>query len=325
VPAVLIIDDSETLRELTREAIERSGLFDRVLTAGDGFSGFRRLATENPDLVLCDLNMPNGGGRTFLELRRAQPRLHRIPVILLTSDSDAEHKADLLEAGAADYVVRPFHPRELVARVRVHLRLKIAQEELASLNERLVALSNTDPVTELMNRRALDESLAMEVSRACRYGTPLSLALLDIDHFKRINDTYGHGVGDEVLHAVARIVRHDLRKTDVAARFGGEEFVVVLPHTDLPGASLVAERIRTNVRRAVHRAGSSAFSVTASLGVACMSDGSPSSSTELFARADAALYDSKRQGRDRVTLAAPTRVGSQRPTELPSQRRGALL
>jgi two-component system cell cycle response regulator len=317
VATVLIIDDSATLRELTRAALHRGGMFDTYLTANDGFAGFRSLLSDKPDLVICDLNMPGASGRTFLELRRAHPKLLRVPVILLTSDGDEGHKADLLEAGASDYVVRPFHPRELIARVRVHLRLKQVQEELAVANERLLALSRTDALTGLLNRRALDESMAVEVARALRYGSPLSIAVLDVDHFKRVNDTYGHTVGDDVLRAVARTVLDGLRKTDIAARFGGEEMVVVMPHTDLSGAAEVADRLRVAVRATEHWVGAQSFAVTASFGVAGMSlpdtTEGPRSSEELFSLADASLYAAKREGRDRVVVSGLPRFDSKRP------------
>jgi diguanylate cyclase (GGDEF)-like protein len=324
VATVLIVDDSATLRELTREALHRAGMFDTYLAASDGFSGFRSLLTDKPDLVICDLNMPGASGRTFLELRKAHPRLLRVPVILLTSDADEGHKADLLEAGASDYVVRPFHPRELIARVRLHLRLKQVQEELAVANERLLALSRTDALTGLLNRRALDESMAIEVARALRYGSPLSIAVLDVDHFKRVNDTYGHTVGDDVLRAVARVIEAGLRKTEFAARFGGEEMVVVMPHTEVGGAAEVAERFREAIGRSEHWAGTMSFSITASFGVAGMSvpgvANGPRTGDELFSLADSALYAAKRGGRDRVVVSGIPRLDSQRPTGRPPGR-----
>lgn len=305
MPTVLIIDDSPTLRELTRRSLAEAGLFDRFLFAGDGLAGFRQLATDRPDLVICDLEMPGTGGRRFLDMRRSAQKHSRVPVIVLTADGAPESKAELLEAGASDYVVRPFHPRELVARIRVHLELRRAQAELAAVNARLETLARTDPLTGLANRRVLDEQLEVEIARAARHGTALSLALLDVDRFKLVNDTRGHAVGDDVLRAIASVLSVGLRKTDLGARYGGEEIAILLPHAELADGFAVCERIREAVASLVHSAPSGAFGVTISVGVAAL-DGHRRTATELLLAADEALYQAKREGRDRVIAAPPT-------------------
>lgn len=318
MPRLLLVDDSATLRRLARLAIERSAIFDEIDEAEDGFEAFRLLREKRPDLVLCDLNMPKCSGLRFLQMRGQDLELLSIPVIMLTSDTDNDRKADLLEHGAADYVVKPFHARELLARVRVHLRLKLLQEELREANQRMLELSTTDGLTGLRNRRSFDEAIELEVARAQRYGAPLSMLIADIDHFKRVNDTFGHAAGDEVLRGFAAVFREGIRQTDFAARYGGEEVVVLMPHTDEPGGLLVAERLRASFEARVHTHGDHRLRGTASFGVATLDvTRGPRDAHALLESADAALYSAKQSGRNRVQVfrAAEPAIPSERPTE----------
>lgn len=299
---VLVIDDSSTIRSTTRELLLAEGGLT-VLEAEEGLSGFRVLVEKRPDLVLCDLEMPLADGRKFLALARSRPDVASIPVIMLTADSEVERKVDLLELGAADYVTKPFHPRELLARVRVQLRLCHLTAALRQANERLTEIAVTDGLTGLPNRRRLDETLLVEVARARRYGSPLSLAIADVDRFKSVNDTWGHAAGDAVLRELARVLDSGVRKTDLAARLGGEEFVVLMPHTSLPMAREVSERLRLAFRAVVHAMGDERVTCTVSIGVAAydpekgIGDGAT-----LLNVADGALYRAKSEGRDRVVV-----------------------
>jgi diguanylate cyclase (GGDEF)-like protein len=272
-----------------------------VLEATDGLSGLRMLVENKPDIVLCDLQMPLADGRKFLALARSRTDTASVPIIMLTADSEVEHKADLLELGAADYVTKPFHPRELLARVRLHLRLRQLTAALREANEQLTQIAVTDGLTALANRRRLDESLDVEVARARRYGSPLSLAIADVDRFKNVNDTWGHAAGDQVLRGLARVLSSGVRKTDLAARLGGEEFVVLMPHTTLAMAREVAERLRLSFRDVAHAMGDERVTCTVSIGVAAYDpEGGIDDGAKLLNAADTALYRAKSGGRDRV-------------------------
>jgi diguanylate cyclase (GGDEF)-like protein len=298
---VLIVDDSATLRRQIAAVLRREALFEEILEAADGLAGFKLLSTSEPDLVLCDLVMPQFDGIKFLALRASRKELQEIPVIMLTAEDAGDRKAELLDRGASDYVTKPFHEKEFLARVRVHLRLKLLGDEIREANRKLEAMSITDPLTGLYNRRHLERQLTDESRRTLRYATPLSVLMIDIDHFKQVNDTHGHAAGDEVIRGLARVVRESIRNTDVAARFGGEEIAIVLPHTDLRGGVLLAERLRERFEAALHECDGATIRKTASFGVASAGpETGPITGEELLKRADAALYDAKRGGRNRV-------------------------
>jgi diguanylate cyclase (GGDEF)-like protein len=225
--------------------------------------------------------------------------LTAIPIIMLTADSDSDRKVDLLDRGAADYITKPFHTKELAARVRVHLRLKSLSDELVAANIRLLELATTDELTGLSNRRHFEEVLRGELERSLRYKTPLSIVLIDVDHFKTVNDTYGHPVGDLVLRNLGRILAAAIRSTDRAARYGGEELCLILPHTPLDGAMTLAERLRATIAEAEHVFDGHVLRKTASMGVACSGSEARDGAT-LVKCADQALYAAKSRGRNRV-------------------------
>lgn len=301
---VLIIDDSETVRARVQEALGNSDVATRFLFAKDGIEGFKLLLNNAVDLILCDVVMPGIDGFKFLSLKRSKPEFSEIPVIMLTGTAaDVKAKVKGLESGAHDYVTKPFDEQELVARVRVHLKIKALQDELREKNQRLEELSNTDGLTKVTNRRHFMELLDLEFLRARRYGTELSYVMVDIDHFKSINDQHGHQVGDVALVTVASVLREDLRKHDVIGRYGGEEFVLMLPQTALDGARVVAERYRKRIEDAVIQAGDLTLRVTASLGVSSTALAGADTVDELARLADAALYQAKREGRNRVIIA----------------------
>lgn len=298
-PTLLIIDDSSTMRSQLRAALEAA--FDEITIyeEADGLAGYKAMLTRRPDLVLCDLVMPGFDGQKLLTMRSQRPETAAIPVIMLTAADDIERKVELLDKGAADYVTKPFHPKELAARVRVHLRLKLLSDEVQAANARLEALATTDELTGLSNRRLFEQLLALEHQRTIRYKTPLSIALVDVDNFKDVNDTYGHQMGDEVLRNLGTLIHSAIRTTDLAARYGGEEICILLPHTPLAGAMELAERLRILVEQATHILGDHTISKTISIGVACSLSGEETSA-ELLKRADEALYAAKRSGRNRV-------------------------
>lgn len=301
-PTVLIIDDSPTLRSQVVDILKKSGMVSTVTEAGSVIEGFKYLLSQPVDVVLCDLEMPGMDGMKFLDLHNARPELCDVPVIMLTGREGTEQKIRGLERGASDYVTKPFDSGELLARVKVQLKIKSLQDALKERNQRLEELSNTDPLTQLANRRQLMRVLVQEFQRSFRGGHPLSLVMIDIDHFKSINDTYGHQQGDEVLKVLAETLRSQLRDYDLASRFGGEEFAMVLPETDPLHATQVAERIREVVANLKFGGVLEKLKMTVSLGVATYPDDAIKGIEDLIRLADDALYAAKREGRNRVVF-----------------------
>ena len=301
--SVLIIDDSDAVRERIIKTLEAFGLFSRYYEAEDGLEGFKKLLSSPVDIILCDLEMPRIDGFKFLSMMKSRPELQDVPVIMLTGRDDRDLKIKGLEQGASDYVTKPFDAEELVARVKVHLKIKTLQDDLKRTNELLLELSNTDHLTGLFNRRYLMEALGKEVQRSQRKGGNLSIILLDIDHFKQVNDQYGHLQGDVVLQKVAVQLQKELRNYDIAARYGGEEFIAVLPDATLEEAVFVANRVRTAVQATRFSGELCNLSLTVSLGVAMFSRNDGETEDSFIKQADDALYRAKANGRNRVEFA----------------------
>ncbi len=316
---ILVVDDDpETLRLL------RSWFRGRpyeVLGALSGEEGLRQAPLRQPDLILLDLRMPDVDGIAVARRLKQDPATRSIPIILLTACRDVEAKVQAFSAGADDYVEKPCQFEEVDARIQAMLRkrqallgLETRVRSLAADNEQLERLLVVDDKTGLYNFREFQRRLKDEWQRATRYGTPLSLVFLDIDHFKRINDALGHVAGDRVLREFATLVTGGARANDVAARYGGEEFAVILPHTDSEMAVRVAERIRSAVRDFVFLEDATPTRITVSAGVATY-PGTPGvdSVDSLVRAADTALYRAKDAGRDCVVREpAPARPGSSR-------------
>jgi diguanylate cyclase (GGDEF)-like protein len=298
--SVLIIDDSAAVRAEVRAVLEGSGRYERVLEARDGLEGLRLLIAEPPDAVICDLEMPGLDGEKLLVAQRARDGGEALPFLFLTAQRDPERLARLLRAGASDWIQKPFHPAELLARLDLQVRMRRLQAELREKNATLARLSTTDPVTLLRTRRYVTDFLAFEVMRAHRYHAPLSVVMADLDHFKRVNDAHGHRAGDQVLRATADTLRATLRSTDVAGRYGGEEFLLVLPQTDLAGAERLAQRVCEAIEHgAVDVGGQEPVRVTISAGVASL-DAAIDGVDRLVEAADVSLYRAKEAGRNRV-------------------------
>jgi len=298
--SVLIIDDSDKLREQIAQTLQEAAFFDLIHQAGDGIQAFKTLLGNQIDLILCDLEMPRMDGQKFLGMVATREELRSIPVIMLTGREDRELKIRLLGHGASDYITKPFDPGELVARVKVHLKIKALQDELKQSNELLKQLSNTDPLTQIYNRRYMMEMMSKEMKRAERKGTHLSLIMMDIDHFKKVNDLYGHQSGDKVLQTAAKLVSMDIRSYDCAARYGGEEFVLVMPETTHENALTIAERIRGRIQLHTYTGPLKGLKTTISMGVATYPTPFIASIDDLIREADEALYRAKGAGRNRV-------------------------
>ncbi len=303
VPAVaaararlLVADDEPDARDLLGEALGDE--YD-VLTAADGQEAVDLARSQRPDLMLLDLNMPRLDGFEVLEQLRADPSTSELPVILVTARADDAGKVRALDQGAVDYLQKPFSERELRARVERTLRLVRSQ---IALREQ----AQTDPLTGLANLRAFRARLDDEVKRARRYRTPLTCVMADLDQLKPINDELGHAAGDRAIALVAAVIRDELRETDFGARYGGDEFIVLLPHTAAEEGRIFAERVCARVRATELLVGDRRLSLGASFGVACRTaeaDDAPPES--LVHAADLALYAAKRDGRGRVAMAPP--------------------
>jgi len=305
MPRLLIIEDSPAHRAEIRAALEPSQLFDTILEAEDGLAGLKLLLSEPVDVVLCDLHMPGLDGEKLLHVKAQKGVSPEVPFIFLSASQNLDQQIRLLEGGACDTITKPFHPAELVARLRLHLKLKRLQDELREKNTMLARLSTTDAVTGLRTRRYATEVLNIEWIRSRRYGTPLSVMMADLDHFKLVNDEYGHPAGDAVLRGVSEVLRQTLRAPDVAGRYGGEEVLVILPQTELVGAVQMADRWRQQVEAESFRAPDGrSVAVTVSVGVASFHT-SQAMPDELVSAADAALYRAKDFGRNRVEAAEP--------------------
>lgn len=297
-PSVLVADDFDDLRSLVRLCLEGRG-WD-VREASDGAEALDACRHAPPDLILLDVNMPRLDGWTVLAQLQADAELRHIPVIMLTSAEGPHSVADGLERGAHDFVGKPFAPLELCARADAALRVKRLQDELFRRNQVLNEVSRTDALTELGNRWHMKERLGELGSAARRHGESLAVLMIDIDHFKAVNDVFGHAAGDVVLQEVARRVKTALRREDIAARWGGDELIVVLPFTDLPSAHAVGERIRLAVRSEpitfAPFGQDDSTPVTVSVGCAA----GIGETDDLVRAADEALYAAKRAGRDTV-------------------------
>lgn len=298
--SVLIIDDSENIRAQIARELQCAALFERIYQAGDGIEALKLLLETPVDLILCDLEMPRIDGFKLLGMIAAREELRHIPVIMLTGHGDSELKVKLLGQGASDYITKPFDAAELIARVKVHLKIKNLQDELKKSNERLKQLSDTDPLTHIYNRRYMMNMLEKEIQRAERKGMHLSLVMIDLDHFKHVNDKYGHQGGDQVLAELAELSQSGLRSYDFVARYGGEEFVMTLPETTHEDALMIAERLRHRIQLHSYSGALKGLVTTASMGVATYPANFITSLSDLIREADDAMYRAKAAGRNRV-------------------------
>ncbi len=292
--SVLIVDDSEVNRELLNSFLCETY---RLYFAASGDEAIRVAEQEQPDLILLDVIMPDPDGYETCRQLQANSATQGIPVIFVTSRDRREDEEQGLAAGAVDYITKPFSPAIVRLRVANHIELKRQRDFLLSL-------SQLDGLTGIANRRAFDTSLERLWHLHARQRLPLSLALIDVDHFKLFNDTYGHSAGDDCLKEIASTLAESLpRSQDMAARYGGEEFAVIMPDTAEAGALGVAQRILERVRglQIPHSQSPSGAHVSVSIGLAsCVpaSDGDP---LDLVRCADSALYASKDKGRDMIT------------------------
>lgn len=290
---ILIAEDQQVAAMYLRRMLEKMGHHAEL--APDGEAAWRMLREGETSLLISDWMMPRLDGLELCRRLRSAPSGRYIYIILLTSLDRREDRVNGLRAGADDFLTKPPDLDELAVRLEIAERILAVHDQLARQNALLAELASTDELTGVKNRRRFREDLELLSSQAERMKSPLSLILLDIDHFKTYNDTFGHPAGDAVLRQVGRMLRTTLRSHDVVARYGGEEFVVLLPATGADEAVEVAERLRGTIAEHAwpHRP------VTASFGVATSGPDTPDAAA-LVDRADRALYRSKEAGRNRT-------------------------
>jgi two-component system cell cycle response regulator len=298
-PLILIGDNSQVVREVLRWHLESHSY--QVVEATDGAESLALARQQKPTVILLSVEMPTLNGHQVLARLKADPEVCDTPVVFITAHTETTDVVEGLRLGAHDYLRKPFEPAEVIARVSAAVRVKELQDDLRARNAELDHIARSDPLTGLANRRHLDEQLAAHAASAERHHHELSVAVVDIDTFKAVNDSFGHGAGDAVLREVARRIAASARVEDVVGRWGGEEFIVILPHCGLDGAVVVSERIRKAVAASPVRSDDGVvIPVTVSIGCTGGAD------DRLIERADAALYAAKHAGRNRtVVLESP--------------------
>jgi diguanylate cyclase (GGDEF)-like protein len=305
---ILVVDDHPDNVDILYARLSSRGY--AVDTASNGVEALARVHEHPPHLILCDVMMPEMDGYEVSRRIKSDDSLPFIPIILVTARDSTADKVEGLEAGADDYLTKPINFPELEARVRSMLRIKRLQDELDQknrelelANKRLRKLSITDGLTELYNHRHVHQLLREEFERSARTGEPVAVAMLDLDRFKQVNDTYGHPTGDVILYETACILRETAREIDMVGRYGGEEFIVILPNTGEAEAGSFAERVREAVGSHVYRDEAHEVKMTVSSGVASFPADGVDSPESLLKRADEALYAAKTGGRNRVVRA----------------------
>ncbi|WP_319524022.1 diguanylate cyclase [uncultured Desulfosarcina sp.] len=299
---ILLAEDDLISRQLCKKILAREGF--AVTTVANGREALELFRQRFFPIVLTDWQMPEMEGPELCRAIREENPDRYVFIVMLTSKDSKENIISGLEAGADDYIAKPAHPAELVARIRTGIRILELERSLKAAVEEIHQMSVTDPLTGIYNRGYINKRLPQEIRRAHRYGRDLTLVLCDIDHFKRVNDTYGHLAGDAVLKSFARCLAGSIRQqVDWVGRYGGEEFLIVLPETHLEGALVLTERIRRTLESTPIETSGKTTGITSSFGVACFSPGTRKAvitPEALLQEADNLLYRAKSGGRNRV-------------------------
>jgi len=297
---VLVVEDRETSARRIADSLREQ---NRVTIESDAREALVRVNGEDYDLVVVSLSLERSDGLRFCSHLRSEERTRNTPILAIVENGDTNRLVRALDMGVNDYLMRPVDRNELTARVRTQLKRKRYQDMLRQNLQLSLEMAITDPLTNLYNRRYMESHLSTLVQRAADRGKEISLLIIDIDFFKSVNDTHGHDVGDDVLREFGDRLARNVRGIDLACRFGGEEFVVVMPDTDVAFANTVAERLRKEIADQPFKVGSGALDITASIGVTSL-QGPQESVDEFLKRADQALYRAKREGRNRVVSEA---------------------
>jgi len=291
-PVVLLVDDSQFVHRLLDARMRSESI--SLIGAFDGKSGFERAVEDSPALILLDLDMPIMDGFETLRALKEEPKTKDIPVIVLSGMDSSQDKVTAFDLGAVDFVTKPFELTELRARLRSSLKM-------SALLKMLAQKAQIDGLSGLYNRSFFDDRFTEEYDRAIRHNHPISIALMDLDHFKSINDTFGHPAGDIVISGVSQIAAQECRSSDIACRYGGEEYVLIMPETSPADAYTLCQRIRERCE-ATTWSQHPGRNVTLSIGIVGAAEGAgiqctPAAMIEL---ADRNLYDAKKSGRNMV-------------------------
>lgn len=308
---ILIIDSDVSFTNILSTRLGNVGF--NILVANSYELSIKLMRISRPDIILLDLIVKSNNGKDILTQIKSNSKLSKVPVIILSSDVDINSKVHGFLSGANDYIVKPFRFEELLARINTQFRILSMQKELENKNKELIQknillekLAITDSLTGLYNRGHVLNRLKSEILRSARYKESLSFMMIDIDHFKNINDSYGHLTGDAILKIISNVIKNSVRDIDIVGRYGGEEFIVICPNTDSIGASVVAERIRKNALRTCLEYNSKKISASLSIG---LSSSIPKLHVNIDAfinkqinDADIALYKAKTEGRNKVVI-----------------------
>jgi diguanylate cyclase (GGDEF)-like protein len=297
---VLLVEPSPAKRARLRSELT-AGQID-VAEVSDVLAAVERVPILQPDLILAQMRLPGWSGLGLIRHLKEDQAARSIPVILYSDEATVEERVRAFDVGAVDFLAPPHSGAELVARVRAALRVRHAMTVLERRAHR-------DGLTGLVNRVALEDHLHREWNAWRRHGAPLAVLIADLDHFKAINDTYGHAAGDDVLCQAAEVLSRSVRGSDLAARYGGEEFVVVAPDCPLEAAVTLANRFRAGLAEVAIPVPGASVAVTASVGIAGTSEAVLGSPGDLLRQADQALYQAKRSGRDAIAVYDPARGG----------------
>ncbi len=303
---ILAVDDISTNLKLLKVILAPVGY--NLTFAKGGYEALEMIKVSKPDLILLDLMMPDLNGLEVCQQLNSDPEYADIPIIFITASNEQEHIVNAFELGAVDYINKPFKTAELSARIRNHLLLKHTIDELKSTQIKLQnalaevqKLANTDSLTGVLNRRSLFYFAHQEFNRVSRYGLHFSILLMDLDNFKKVNDNYGHQVGDMALCTVVKSIKNTIRSVDFLGRYGGEEFMAILPETYGEQALILAERIRQMVASNIIETDEGNLPLTISIGVSTYST-KDRSLDDMILRADKGVYQAKQKGRNQCCL-----------------------
>ncbi len=299
---VLIAEDNPVSRRLLEKNLIKAG--HDVVSAQDGHEALEIFQRDFFPIIITDWMMPRMNGIELCKAIRENSTQGYVYIVLLTAKDSKDDIIEGLEAGADDYLTKPFNAGELMSRINTGRRILELEKSLKKANEEIKILSITDSLTGIYNRGFLNDNLTQEIERAKRYGHDLSVILCDIDYFKKVNDVYGHQSGDDVLMKFARCLMGSIRNdVDWVARYGGEEFLIVLPETDIQRAMSVAERLRNEIAKKAFKTQDGKINITASFGVTGWNNrnqGNKISSEIMINRVDHYLYQAKNSGRNRI-------------------------